>query len=59
MKRVIAGLIVVHRYLGVAFCLIFLVWFASGIVMVFKRLPDTRRRSGSHGCRRSTRPPSR
>jgi hypothetical protein len=40
MKRVIAGLIVVHRYLGVAFCLIFLAWFASGIVMVFKRLPE-------------------
>lgn len=40
MKRVIAGLIVVHRYLGVAFCLVFLVWFASGIVMVFKRLPE-------------------
>lgn len=40
MKRVIGGLIVVHRYLGVAFCLIFLVWFASGIVMVFKRMPE-------------------
>jgi hypothetical protein len=40
MKRVIAGLIVVHRYLGVAFCVVFLVWFASGIVMVFKRLPE-------------------
>ena len=30
----------VHRYLGVAFCLIFVVWFASGIVMVFKRMPE-------------------
>jgi hypothetical protein len=40
MKRVIASLIVVHRYLGVAFCLIFLIWFASGIVMVFKRMPE-------------------
>jgi len=40
MKRVIAGLIVVHRYLGVAFCIIFLIWFASGIVMVFKRMPE-------------------
>ncbi|MBI3050067.1 MAG: PepSY domain-containing protein [Acidobacteria bacterium] len=40
MKRLIAGLIVVHRYLGVAFCLIFLIWFASGIVMVFKRMPE-------------------
>jgi len=40
MKRVIGGLIVVHRYLGVAFCVIFLLWFASGIVMVFKRMPE-------------------
>jgi len=40
MKRVVAGLIVVHRYLGLVFCLIFLVWFTSGIVMVFKRLPE-------------------
>ena len=40
MKRVIAALIVVHRYLGVAFCLIFLIWFSSGIVMVYKRLPE-------------------
>ena len=40
MKRVLAPLIVVHRYLGLAFCLIFLIWFASGIVMVFKRMPE-------------------
>ncbi|OFW06147.1 MAG: hypothetical protein A3I61_18400 [Acidobacteria bacterium RIFCSPLOWO2_02_FULL_68_18] len=40
MKRLIAGLIVVHRYLGVAFCLVFLIWFASGIVMIFKRMPE-------------------
>ena len=40
MKRIILALMFVHRYLGVAFCLIFVVWFASGIVMVYKRLPD-------------------
>ena len=40
MKRLIAALIVVHRYLGLVFCLIFLIWFASGIVMVYKRLPE-------------------
>jgi hypothetical protein len=40
MKRVLAGLITVHRYLGLVFCVIFLVWFASGIVMVFKRMPE-------------------
>ena len=40
MKRVIPGLMFVHRYLGVAFCLIFVIWFASGIVMVYKRMPE-------------------
>src|SRR5688572_15955060 len=40
MKRVIAALMVVHRYLGLAFCLIFVIWFASGIVMVYKRMPE-------------------
>lgn len=40
MKRLITGLIVVHRYLGLVFCLIFLIWFASGIVMVYKRMPE-------------------
>ncbi|HEY5619859.1 MAG TPA: PepSY domain-containing protein [Vicinamibacterales bacterium] len=40
MKRLIAALIVVHRYVGLAFCLIFLAWFASGIVMVYKRMPE-------------------
>jgi hypothetical protein len=30
---------VVHRYLGLVFCLIFVVWFASGIVMVYARMP--------------------
>ena len=40
MKRLIAALIVVHRYVGLVFCLIFFVWFASGIVMVYKRMPE-------------------
>jgi hypothetical protein len=40
MKRVIGALILVHRYVGLAFCLIFVIWFASGIVMVYKRLPE-------------------
>ena len=40
MKRVIPALMFVHRYLGVAFCLIFVIWFASGLVMVYKRMPD-------------------
>lgn len=40
MKRVIPALMFAHRYLGVAFCLVFVIWFASGIVMVYKRLPE-------------------
>jgi hypothetical protein len=40
MKRVMAALIVVHRYVGLVFCLVFLIWFASGIVMVYKRMPE-------------------
>jgi hypothetical protein len=40
MKRLIPALMFVHRYLGLAFCLIFVIWFASGIVMVYKRMPE-------------------
>jgi hypothetical protein len=40
MKRAIATLMFVHRYLGLVFCLIFVIWFASGIVMIYKRLPE-------------------
>lgn len=40
MKRVLAALIWTHRYLGVALCLVFVSWFASGIVMVFHRMPE-------------------
>lgn len=40
MKRLVPALILVHRYMGLAFCLVFLIWFASGIVMVFKRMPE-------------------
>jgi hypothetical protein len=40
VKRAITLLTVVHRYLGLAFCLIFVIWFASGIVMVYARMPE-------------------
>ena len=40
MKRVVALLTPVHRYLGLVFCLIFVVWFASGIVMIYARMPE-------------------
>ena len=36
----------VHHYLGVAFRRAFVVWFAPGIVMVFKRMPEYSRGSG-------------
>src|SRR5258706_2033940 len=33
------SLVVVHRWLGVAFCLLFAMWFVSGIVMHFVAFP--------------------
>jgi hypothetical protein len=33
------AIILLHRWLGVAFCLLFVVWFASGIVMHFVPFP--------------------
>jgi len=40
VKRTISLLTTFHRYLGLVFCLIFVVWFASGIVMVYARMPE-------------------
>jgi len=40
MKRAITLLTTVHRYLGLVFCLIFVIWFASGLVMVYARMPE-------------------
>jgi hypothetical protein len=34
------ALILLHRWLGVAFCLLFAMWFASGIVMHFVPYPS-------------------
>jgi hypothetical protein len=34
------ALIFVHRWLGVALCLLFLLWFPSGIVMMYWPFPD-------------------
>jgi hypothetical protein len=36
---VLRPLILLHRYFGVAFCLLFAMWFASGIVMHFVQFP--------------------
>ena len=46
MKR---WLILLHRWLGVAFCLLFATWFASGVVMIYvpyPRLTETERVGG-------------
>jgi uncharacterized membrane protein len=38
--RVIAALVWFHRWLGVATCLIFAAWFASGAIMLFQPFPS-------------------
>ena len=37
------SLIFVHRWLGVCLSLLFLLWFVSGIVMMYRRFPDVSR----------------
>ena len=39
MKRLVAFLTPIHRYLGLVFCLIFVAWFASGLVMIYHGMP--------------------
>ena len=34
------ALIVVHRWLGVVFCLFFVIWFPSGIGMMYWDFPE-------------------
>src|SRR4029077_6572433 len=34
------ALIFIHRWMGVFFCLLFLTWFASGIVMMYWQYPQ-------------------
>ncbi len=38
--RLWGWLIRAHRYLGVGFCALFVLWFASGIVLVYRRMPS-------------------
>jgi hypothetical protein len=40
VKRLVALLTPIHRYLGLFFCLIFVIWFASGLVMIYARMPQ-------------------
>lgn len=37
MKLVRKSLIIIHRYLGISLCLLFLMWFVSGIAMIYAR----------------------
>jgi PepSY-associated TM region len=49
LDAMMRGLILLHRWLGVAFCLLFAMWFASGIVMLFVSypvMPETERFAG-------------
>ncbi|WP_227698616.1 PepSY domain-containing protein [Sphingomonas hengshuiensis] len=39
-RRVLGALVWFHRWLGVATCLIFAAWFASGAVMLFQPFPS-------------------
>lgn len=38
-RRLLAALVWFHRWIGVATCLIFVAWFASGAVMLFQPFP--------------------
>jgi len=40
-KRTLRWLVPVHRYLGLTMSLVLLLWFASGIVMMFQGYPRT------------------
>src|SRR6266702_745043 len=40
MKKLVGQVILWHRYLGIIFCLFFATWFASGIVMLYARMPE-------------------
>lgn len=40
MRRGIKLILHVHRYLGLAFSILFLVWFLSGFVMMYKGFPN-------------------
>lgn len=38
------GVIPAHRWMGIALCLVFLIWFASGIVMMYSDFPSVSER---------------
>jgi hypothetical protein len=40
MNVLVSGMVVLHRWLGITFCLLFAMWFATGIVMHFVPFPS-------------------
>ena len=40
MRGIISAMVVLHRWLGMAFCLLFAMWFATGMVMHFVPFPS-------------------
>jgi hypothetical protein len=40
MRGIIGAMVVLHRWLGIAFCLLFAMWFATGMVMHFVPFPS-------------------
>lgn len=48
MDRLKKGLIAFHRYLGLACCVMFLMWFLSGIVMMYVEIPHFLRRDEAY-----------
>jgi PepSY-associated TM region len=40
MTKLVGRIIVLHRCLGIVFCLFFATWFATGIVMIYARMPE-------------------
>jgi hypothetical protein len=40
MRSITTAMVVLHRWLGIAFCLLFAMWFATGMVMHFVPFPS-------------------
>lgn len=51
MRRVLRALVLIHRYAGIAMCMLFAMWFASGIVMLFVPYPVLTTAERMHGMK--------
>ncbi|WP_260928366.1 hypothetical protein [Novosphingobium sp. 9] len=54
-KAVRRWVMLIHRWIGIAACLLFAMWFASGLVMLYVPYPAFRRRRRPQALSRSTR----